>query len=398
MKRILCLAAALAMVLVGAVLGWHPAASAEGSFSQLVGSYYLASGVGAWHTELHLSADGSFEGHYIDMDMGDVGELEGVPYQGTQYVCAFTGQLSGLTQAGGTELDAKVAQLDWEQGDPYVEDGVLCVPTRPGGISKGAELRFFLKGTDVAELPEAFLVWVRMREVQIDWTELPDNSFYNVTDDAGFSGQALPRETAAPTAAPAAQGELGGFFYIPAPESGEDGAEGLKFPVEAKVVNCQSFVTLRATPSTKAQALAEVPLGAVVRVQSNAAYYGNDRCFVEAEYDGKTGYVCLDYLDVILPQSLSFQTGYLHSCEGTVSAVNPGTDLLMRVGPGMDNEIFGLLFGGEVLGYLGDARKDAAGTCWYHCSYYGEACWISAKYTVLTLNDGTTYTGSRGIY
>ena len=100
----------------------------------------------------------------------------------------------------------------------------------------------------------------------------------------------------------------------------------------------------------------------------------------------------------LLPESLNYNRKYLKGAEGTVSAVNRGTDLILRAGPGTGYDALGLLFGGEVLGYLGDAKRDGSGTCWYHCSHYGEECWISAKFTALTLNDGTTYTGSRGVF
>ena len=175
-------------------------------------------------------------------------------------------------------------------------------------------------------------------------------------------------------------------------------ATGLTFPVDAEVVNCRQCVSLRSEPSTQAALLAEVPLGEVVQVYSNAAYRGSDRWFVDAGYNGLRGYICVEYLDILLPDAARTQRQDLRDAEGAISAVNPGTDLIMRDGPGADHAVTGLLFGGEVLGYLGDARLDGDGTCWYHASYYGAECWISAKYTALTLNDGTTYTGSRGVF
>ncbi len=174
--------------------------------------------------------------------------------------------------------------------------------------------------------------------------------------------------------------------------------EGIGYPVQAEVVNCKTGVSLRSQPSTKASLLCEVPLGEWVAVYGNQAFQGNDRWFVEAAYKGQRGYICIEYLDILLPEYLSYQRDYLKGLPGTVSAVNRGTDLILRDGPGTGYDSLGLLFGGEVLGYLGDARQDAGGTCWYHCSHYGEECWISAKYTVLTLNDGASYTGGKGIF
>ena len=181
----------------------------------------------------------------------------------------------------------------------------------------------------------------------------------------------------------------------------DDGApepEGIRYPVQAEVVNCKTGVSLRSQPSTKASLLCEVPLGEWVAVYGNEAYSGNDRWFVEAAYKGQKGYICIEYLDVILPEALSYQRDYLKGLDGTVCAVNRGTDLILRDGPGTGYDSLGLLFGGEVLGYLGEAKQDGSGTCWYHCSHYGESCWISARYTALTLNDGRSYTGGKGIF
>ena len=179
---------------------------------------------------------------------------------------------------------------------------------------------------------------------------------------------------------------------------GEGAPEGLEYPVLAEVVNCKKAVSLRSEPSTKASLLAEVPLGALVYVYSNQAWMGNDRWFVDASYEGQRGYICVEYLDVMLPSSLRYQRDYLEGAAGTVSAVNSGTDLILRSGPGVRYDSLGLLFGGEVLAYTGEAKQDDSGTCWYRCSHYGEDCWISAKYTELTLNDGRTYTGGKGIF
>lgn len=195
--------------------------------------------------------------------------------------------------------------------------------------------------------------------------------------------------------AAAAMAEETWTFFTPQPQATQppEAGEGLRFPVEAEVVNCKTGVSLRAEPSTKATLLAQVPLGALVSVLSNAAYSGNDRWFVPAEYNGQRGYICVEYLDVLLPEELRYQREYLKGTAGVVSAVNPGTDLILRAGPGTDYECLGLLFGGEVLGYLDETRRDDSGTGWYRCTHYGEECWISAKFTALTLNDGTTYVG-----
>ena len=56
------------------------------------------------------------------------------------------------------------------------------------------------------------------------------------------------------------------------------------------VVNCDSWVTLRESPSTHADTVARVPLG-----ENVDAYYYNSR-FTECYYNGIHGYILSDYL------------------------------------------------------------------------------------------------------
>lgn len=58
-----------------------------------------------------------------------------------------------------------------------------------------------------------------------------------------------------------------------------------------EVVNCKEFVTLRAEPDTKAEALDRVPLGAVVRTLGEY-----DERFQRVLYGGQSGYVLSEYL------------------------------------------------------------------------------------------------------
>ena len=65
------------------------------------------------------------------------------------------------------------------------------------------------------------------------------------------------------------------------------------------IVNCKSWVTLRAKPSTSSGSVAQVPLGAVVE-----AYYYNSQ-FAECYYRGKHGYILTTYLSNGSSQSAS---------------------------------------------------------------------------------------------
>lgn len=48
-------------------------------------TFHFSSGAGGWLTEIVISEDGSFTGHFHDSDMGDA-----YP-EGTRYECSFTG-------------------------------------------------------------------------------------------------------------------------------------------------------------------------------------------------------------------------------------------------------------------------------------------------------------------
>ena len=60
-----------------------------------------------------------------------------------------------------------------------------------------------------------------------------------------------------------------------------------------RVVRCREYVTLRKEPYKTADALAEVPLGAIVY---NCKKLKNRESFVYCEYKGKSGYILVKYL------------------------------------------------------------------------------------------------------
>lgn len=405
MKRMLC--ALLALL----VCGLCPARAENGAFADVAGNYDFSSGAGAWCTELTLNSDGSFTGNFHDTDF-EIGEYGGAHYEAVTNTVSFTGRISPPEHSSAQELETRVLELKCDGFDPYVEDGVLYRPTEPYGIAQSDTLRFFMAGAYIDAIPEDLVDWLRMKLAVTDQQTLPFTAIYDGASESGFSGEAPVEPTEggltwefidSPGQPQATEAPLPALALEPE-EDAEDAADagvaraGITYPVQAEVVNCKTGVSLRSQPSTRASLLCEVPLGALVQVYGNAAWSGNDRWFVEASYNGQRGYICVEYLDILLPESLSYNLDYLHGLDGTVSAVNRGTDLILRDGPGTNYDSLGLLFGGEVLGYLGEAKRDSSGTCWYHCSHYGEPCWISAKYTALTLNDGTTYTGSRGIF
>ncbi len=86
-------------------------------------------------------------------------------------------------------------------------------------------------------------------------------------------------ETPAPTTVPT---------LTPAPTAGTVVTESL---TAMYVVNCDEFITLRLAPSTSAEALAQIPLGARVEYIEGAA-----EGFYKVRYNGQEGYALAAYL------------------------------------------------------------------------------------------------------
>jgi len=64
---------------------------------------------------------------------------------------------------------------------------------------------------------------------------------------------------------------------------------------KGRVVNCQSWVSLRYAPSTSSERLIQIPLGTIVTVY-DCAVWGIDG-FYPVEYEGYRGYVLKEYLE-----------------------------------------------------------------------------------------------------
>lgn len=143
------------------------------------------SGVGAWETLLKVDAEGSFEGQFYDMNMGEADQGYG---NGTLYECAFTGKFSAAEKKDDLTWTAKVEELVYEKekdgSDHYIEDEVLHIMTGPYGLSAGDEIEILLPGTPYESLSEGFLSWMiwRIEEGQ----DLPEIAIYNTTGDFVF--------------------------------------------------------------------------------------------------------------------------------------------------------------------------------------------------------------------
>lgn len=78
------------------------------------------------------------------------------------------------------------------------------------------------------------------------------------------------------------------------------------FTVSMYVANCREYITLRSEPSTKADALAKIPLGAEIECLTSL---GDEAEMAQVRYAGQTGYVLKRYLSYVSDDSAHRLTG-----------------------------------------------------------------------------------------
>lgn len=145
----------------------------------------FASGAGGWSTELKLNPDGSFSGSYHDSEMGESGD--DYP-NGSIYVATFTGQFNDIKKVNDYTYSMRLGDLNIEETEEKIEDGVRYVPSDVYGITGGETFYFYTKDAPVAELSEDFLSWrfgVTSEEQQKSDT-LAGYGLYNEKEGDGF--------------------------------------------------------------------------------------------------------------------------------------------------------------------------------------------------------------------
>ena len=182
--------------------------------------FEFSSGVGAWSTELTVGENGSFTGSFHDSEMGETGE--NYP-DGTLYGCSFHGQFSDPEPV---DEHAWTVNLSVEQDEGQVpeaiEDGIRYVTAAPYGLEKAQTVTVFLPGTPVDRLPEGFMIWSHLQEIDPEAKSIPYYAIWNEADEAGFITAAVSEmqdkpETGAVTNEPG----LPAYAY-----SGDDPIEG----------------------------------------------------------------------------------------------------------------------------------------------------------------------------
>ena len=89
------------------------------------------------------------------------------------------------------------------------------------------------------------------------------------------------------------------------------------------VCNCNESISLRAYPSTEAEALTQIPLGAVVQEIG-----GGNRVFAHVSYGGLTGYALYSYLT---PKAWFYQVVYCNEYIRLRNYPSTDADVLRRV-------------------------------------------------------------------
>ncbi len=172
----------------GETQGKADGVGSEFGFEKLSGwVFYFSSGAGAWYTELSISGDGTFKGHYQDADMGDTGE--GYP-GGTLYYSDFTGRFEQLEKIDEFTYKMQLTDLDFERQPEQEEiiDEILYVYSTAYGVDGGDEFYLYLPGAKVADLPEEYRQWVGYYNLEaVTETELSFYGLYNIKEQNGFS-------------------------------------------------------------------------------------------------------------------------------------------------------------------------------------------------------------------
>lgn len=142
-------------------------------------------GMGAWATNLTLSQDGSFYGHYHDTNMGEIGD--GHP-NGTEYTCDFSGCFQDVRKINDYTYAMTLASMEADvQGKQWIEDGVLYITEEPAGMAGGKTFFLYTPDAPLDQLPEDLLFWWGLRYWDEDGTNrLNVFALYNEESHCGF--------------------------------------------------------------------------------------------------------------------------------------------------------------------------------------------------------------------
>ena len=154
-------------------------------FAKVAGrEFYFSSGAGAWYTAMDIHADGTFDGHYQDADMGDTGEGYS---NGTLYYCDFYGKFTEPEKVNETTYVFQIESIEYPYGigdKINTEEQMHYIYTEAYGLDGAKDLYLYLPESRVADLPEDYVNWVHW-DIQGD--TLGFYGLYNEAEGDGFS-------------------------------------------------------------------------------------------------------------------------------------------------------------------------------------------------------------------
>lgn len=117
----------------------------------------FASGASSAGTMLMLHQDGSFEGKHFDHENAASKEHP----NGIEYICNFNGKFENIKQINEYAYSMVLGELatEKEEGEEWVEDGILYIASKPWGLEGGKEFLLYAPETPLDELSEDFLLW-----------------------------------------------------------------------------------------------------------------------------------------------------------------------------------------------------------------------------------------------
>lgn len=148
--------------------------------------FTFTSGAGAWGTWMKVEKDGTFEGHFHDSNMGEIGE--GYP-GGRYYFCDFWGYFTNIEKVDDYAYAMQMGEitLENEVGTEWIEDGVLHIASDPYGLTDGENFILYTPAAPLSALSEEFLSWWPGRyDMDKTYETLSSYGIHNTETDDGF--------------------------------------------------------------------------------------------------------------------------------------------------------------------------------------------------------------------
>lgn len=155
--------------------------------------FVFSSGAGAWRTTLNINEDGTFEGYFLDSDMGEIGD--DYP-NGTVYLSEFEGKFTMPKKVNNYtySMEIEYIKLGKEVDTEEIIDGIKYIYSEPYGLDDAKEIYIYTLEAPIKELPEGFRSWVGYRNLSnVKEEYLPFYGLYNVDAECGFSSYLIDK-------------------------------------------------------------------------------------------------------------------------------------------------------------------------------------------------------------